>query len=57
MILEGVIIARYEHNHVVEHTHFHRYAFSRNHYAHDLSRDMAGDGVAGALQDCSLHTA
>ena len=42
-----LILAGYEHKHVVERTRFHRYAFSQNHHAHDISRVVAGEGVAG----------
>lgn len=39
-----------EHNHVVERTQFHRYAFSQNHHAHDISRVVAGEAFARGLQ-------
>ena len=37
------------HNHVVERTRFHRYAFGQNHYAHDISRVVARGAVVGGV--------
>jgi len=48
-----LILVGCEHNHVVERTRFHRYAFSQNHCVHDISRVVAGDAIAGVLQGCS----
>jgi len=44
-----LILAGCGHNHVVERTRFHRYAFSQNHYAHDISRVVARGAVAGVF--------
>lgn len=44
-----LILVGCEHNHVVERTLFHRYAFSRKHNAHEISRVVAGNAVAGGF--------
>ena len=44
-----LILVGCEHNHIVERTRFHRYAFSQNHHAHDTSRVVAGDAVVAGV--------
>jgi len=51
-----LILTGCEHNHVVECTRFHRYAFSQNHYAHDISRVVARGAVAWGVEGCSLDS-